>query len=111
MSQPGIDCLWIPLRLQNILIDSDQFLAAARVFTKDIIGNPIEPCREPSFAPKTANMFISLEKGLLGEVVGESRVRSSKLAQQTTHSRLMPTDQLAKSVLVFVDKNSSNKVR
>ena len=110
MSETGIDCLRVLLRLQNVFIDPDQLLPAPRVFTEYIIGNSIEPRRETSFPAETANMFIGLEKSLLREVIGESRVGSSKLAQQAAYGRLVPTDQLAESVLVFIDKDSSDKV-
>jgi hypothetical protein len=33
------------------------------------------------------------------------------LAQQASHARLMPPNQFAESMLVFIDNNSSDEVR
>ena len=56
-------------------------------------------------------MPISSQESLLGQVVRESDVRPGKLAQQTSHGRLVPADQFAEGMLVFIDKNASNEVR
>jgi hypothetical protein len=56
-------------------------------------------------------VFVGAHKSVLGQIVGEGEVSAGKLAEETSHSRLMPADQLAKSVLVIIDKNSSDEVR
>jgi hypothetical protein len=92
-------------------IDTDQLFSAARVFPEAIVGNPIKPGRKPRFAPKTADVFVGAHKSVLCQIVGEGEVSAGKLAEETSHSRLMPAHQLAKSVLVIIDKNSGDEVR
>jgi hypothetical protein len=47
---------------------------------------------------------------LLRQIICESDVGSSKLAEQTAHGRLMPPNQLTECVLVVIDKNSCDQV-
>jgi hypothetical protein len=56
-------------------------------------------------------MPVGLEKGFLSKVVGQRKVGARKLPQKASNARLMPTDQLAKGVLVFIDKNTSDEIR
>jgi hypothetical protein len=97
--------------LKLVFINSDELFAPPRVLTKDIIGDPVKPCREARFPPETANMLIGTKKGFLGKVIGQGQVCPGKLAKQTSDTRLMPPDQFAKSMLVFMDKNASDEVR
>src|SRR5258708_3900923 len=96
--------------LKVFFINSDKFLTATRVFSKRIVGNSIEPCGKTRFATKAADVFVIPEKCLLGEMVRKREIRSGKLAKQTSHARLMPSDQLAESVLIIVNKNSRDEV-
>jgi hypothetical protein len=91
------------------LINSDELLPASRVLAKAIVGNPIKPGGKFRFAAEAANVFVSTNKSVLRQIVGEGEIAAGKLAQQTSHARLMPTNQLAKSVLVVINKNSGNK--
>ena len=91
-------------------IDADQLFSAPRVFPEAIVGDPIKPGRKPRFAAKTADVFVGAHKSVLCQIVGEGEVSAGKLAEETSHSRLMPADQFAKSVLVIIDKNSSDEV-
>ena|SRR6266566_3629335 len=101
----------IVLALQLLFVDPDELFPPPRVFSKTVICNPVKPGGEPRFAAKTADMFVGAQKSFLRQIIGKRNICARKLAQQTTHARLMPTDQLAKSVLVVIDKNSSNEVR
>jgi hypothetical protein len=56
-------------------------------------------------------MFVRSDERFLGEIVRQREVVSSELAEQSANARLMTTNQLAKSVLVVINKNSSDKVR
>jgi len=56
-------------------------------------------------------MFVSAQKSFLCEIVGQSEIGPRELPQHSTHGRLMPTNQLAKRVLVVVNKDSSEQVR
>ena len=47
----------------------------------------------------------------LAKVVGQCQICPRKLAQQASHARLMPSNQFAESMLVFIDNNSSDEVR
>jgi len=91
------------------LINSDELLPASRVLAKAVVGDPIKPSGKSRFAAKATDAFISANKSVLGQIVGEGEIAAGKLAQQTSHARLMSTNQLAKSVLVVIDKNSGDK--
>ncbi len=106
-----MNSLRVLLGLPSLFIDTDKLFAASRVFSKAIVSDSIEPRREARFSSETADVSVGANKSFLSKIIGESDVRARKLAQQTTHARLMPTNQLAKSVLVVIDKNSSNEVR
>jgi hypothetical protein len=103
--------MWIVLPLQLLFVDPNELFSTPCVFPKAVISDPIKPGREARFAAKTADMFVGTQKSFLSKIISESDVRPRKLAQQTAHARLMPANQLAKSVLVVIDKNSSNQVR
>jgi len=98
------------LGLKLFFINSNKFLTATRVFSKRIVGNAIEPCGKPRFAAKAADVFVSAQKRLLGEIVRKREIRSGELAKQTSHARLMPSDQFAESVLIIINKNSRDEV-
>ncbi len=101
----------IVLALQLLLVDSDELFSPPRVFPKAIICDPVKPGGEARFAAETSDMFVGAQKSFLRQIIGKRNICAGKLAQQTAHARLMPTNQLAKSVLVVIDKNSSNQVR
>ena len=99
----------IRLGFELRLIDPDQLFSFARFFAKAVVGDPIKPSGKSRFAAKATDAFISANKSVLGQIVGEGEIAAGKLAQQTSHARLMSTNQLAKSVLVVIDKNSGDK--
>jgi len=98
-------------RLQLLLIDTDKFLATPGVFSKTVVGDPVKPGRETGFPAKTANMFVSAHKSFLRQIIGQGKIGAGELAKQTSHSRLMPTNELAKGVVIIIDKNSRDEVR
>jgi hypothetical protein len=111
LPQSGVDSVWVLFGLQNVLIDPDEFLSATGVLAKDIVGNPVEPGRKTSFSTKASNVLVSPDKRFLRKIVGQREVCPCELPQEASNGRLMPTDQLAKGVLVFIDKNTSDEVR
>src|SRR4051812_48854707 len=110
MSQSGIDGLRIVFGLQLSFIDANEFLSFPRFFPKTVVGDPVKPGRKTRFAAEAAQVFVSLEKRLLGQVVGEGDVRPDKVPEQTSHARLMIADQLGKGVVVVINKNARNEV-
>ncbi len=110
VSQTRIGHLGIPLGLKLFLIDSDKFLASPCVFPKTIVSNAIKPGRETGFTPKAADVFICAQESVLGEVIRERDIGAGKLAQETSHTRLMPPHQFAERVLIVIDKDSSDEV-
>ena len=110
VSQTRIGHLGIPLGLKLFLIDSDNFLASPCVFPKTIVSNAIKPGRETGFATKAADVFICAQESVLGEVIRQRDISAGKLAQQTSHTRLMPPHQFAKCVLIVIDKDSRDEV-
>src|SRR6266404_7253793 len=101
----------IVLPLQLLFVDPNELFSTPCVFPKAVIGDPVKPGGEARFAAKTADMFVGTQKSFLRQIIGQRNICARKLAQQTTHTRLMSANQLAKSVLVVIDKNSSNQVR
>jgi len=96
-------------RLPLLFINADQLLAAAGVLAKAIVGNSVEPGRKFRFAAKRPDVFESANESVLGQIIRQREVVPRELAQQTANARLMPADQLAKSVLVVIRKNSGDK--
>jgi hypothetical protein len=111
MSQTRIDSLRIMLRLQQFLIHADKLFAAARIFAKTIVSDAVKPGGKSRFTAKAADVLVSANKTLLRKIIGQGNVCSGELAQQTTHTRLMPAHKLAECVLIVIDKNSRDKVR
>src|SRR5437868_15248363 len=109
MSYAGIYSLRFLLGLLLFFINANELFSFARVFAKAIVGDPIKPGGKLRFAAKSPDVFVGANKCLLRQVVGHRNVAAGELAQQTTHARLMTTDQLAISVLVVINKNSSDK--
>ena len=110
VSKSGIGHVGIPLGLKLFLIDSDKFLASPRVFPETIVRNAIEPGRETGFAAKAADVFICAQESVLGEVIRQRDIGAGKLAQKTSHTRLMPPNQFAERVLIVIDKDSRDEV-
>ena len=66
--------------------------------------------RETGFTPKAADVFICAQESVLGEVIRERDIGARKLAQETSHTRLMPPHQFAECVLIVIDKDSRDEV-
>jgi len=94
-----------------LLVNPNQLFPAACIFSETIIRDPIKPRGKTRLAAKVPDVFVSTHKCFLGEIIGQSDISAGKLAKQTSHRRLVPADQLAKGVLIIIDKNSSDKVR
>jgi hypothetical protein len=99
------------LCLQLLLVHAHKLFAPARVLAKTIVGDAVKPCGETRFTAKAPNVLVSPDKRFLREIVGKRDVCPGKLAQQTTHSGLMPANELAERVLIIIDKDSRDKVR
>jgi len=110
MSESGIDRLRIVFGLELSFIDANEFLSFPRFFPETIVGNPIKPGRETSFAAETAEVLVSPQKRFLGEVVRQRNIGADQLPEQTSHARLMISDQFRKSVVVVIDKDACNEV-
>jgi hypothetical protein len=102
--------LRIVFGLQLSFIDANQFLPFPRFLPKAVVGDAIEPGRKTRFAAEVAQVFVSPQKRLLREVVGQRDVRADQVAEQTSDARLMIPDQLRKSVVVVINKDSRNEV-
>ena len=98
------------LGLQLFFVDSNKFLAPARVFSKTIVSDTVKPCRKPRFTTKAADVFVGTQEGFLGQIIRERDIGAGELTQQTSHTRLMASNQLAERVLIVINKNSRDKV-
>jgi hypothetical protein len=110
MTESGIDGLWVVFGLQLSFIDANQFLSFPGLFAETIVGNPIKPGRKPGLAPEAAEIFVSAQKGFLGEIVRERNIGPDQLPEQTSHARLMIPHQLSEGMMVIIDKNTSDEV-
>jgi hypothetical protein len=110
MSESGIDRLRIVFRFQLSFIDANEFLSFARFLAETVVSDPIKPGREARLATKAAEIFIGAQKGFLREIVRERNIRADQLAEQTSHTRLMISDQFRESMVVIIDKNTSDEV-
>jgi hypothetical protein len=110
MSESGINRLRIVFGLQLSLIDANEFLSFPRLFSKTVVGNPVKPGRKTRFAAETAEVLVSLEKGLLRQVVRERDIRPDEVTEQTSHARLVIPNQLRKGVVVVINENARNEV-
>jgi hypothetical protein len=110
MSESGINGVRIVFCLQSSFIDANQLLSFAGLFPETIVGDPIKPGRKTSFAAKTAKVFVSTQKRFLRKIIRERNIGADQLAEQTSHTRLMISDELRKSMMVIIDKNACDEV-
>jgi hypothetical protein len=110
MTESGVDGLWIVFRRELSFIDANQFLSFPRFFPETVVGDPIKPGRKTRFAAEAPQVFVGAQKSLLGQIVRERDVGSDQVAEQTSDGRLVIPDQLRKSVVVVINKDSRNEV-
>jgi hypothetical protein len=110
MSESGIDALRIVFGLELSFIDANQLLSFPGLFAETVVGDPIKPGRKTGLAAEAAEIFVGPQKGFLREIVGQRNIGADQLAEQTSHARLMISDQLREGVVVVIDKNTSDEV-
>ena len=110
MAESGIDGLGIVFRLELSFINANEFLSLPRFFPETIVGNPIKPGRKTRFAAEAPKVLVGAQKSFLGQIVREGDVGSDQIAEQTSDGRLVIPDQLRKSVVVVINKDSCNEV-
>jgi hypothetical protein len=110
MSQRGIDCVRIAFRLEDRLINADEFLPLARIFPEAVVSDTVKPGGKFRFAAKAADVFISLNERLLREIVGQGEIVARELAEQTAHDRLMTAHEFSEGMVIILKKNSCDKV-
>ena len=110
MTESGIDGLRIVFRRELSFIDANEFPSFPRLFPKTVVGNPVKPGGKTRFATEAPKVFVGAQKSFLGQIVREGDVGSDQIAEQTPDGRLMIPDQLRKSVVVVINKDSRNEV-
>jgi len=80
------------------------------VLPEYVIGDSIKPGRKLRFPAKASDVFVGADERFLGKIVGQLDVGAHELAQQAAHGRLMTANQLTKSVLVPINKNSCEQI-
>jgi hypothetical protein len=101
--QSWIDRLRVRFHLQSLIVDADEFLPFTRVFAKTIVGDSVKPRGETGLAAEAAEVFIGAQESFLGEIVGQSEVGPGKLAEQTSHARLMIPNQFGEGVVIIIE--------
>ena len=110
VSESGIDGLRIMFGLELSFIDANQLLPFPRFFPKTVVCNSVKPGRKTGFATEAAQIFVGLEKRFLRQIVCQGDIRPDKVAEQTSHARLVIPDQLRKGMVVVINKNARNEV-
>jgi hypothetical protein len=110
MSESGIDGLRIVFGLELSFVDANEFLSFPRLFSKTIVGDPVKPGRKARLPAEAPQVLVSFKKSFLRQVVRERDIRPDKMTEQTSHARLMIPDQLRKSVVVVINKDTRNEV-
>jgi hypothetical protein len=110
MTESGVDGVRIVFRRELSFIDANQFLSFPRFLPETVVGDPIKPGGKTGFAAEAPKVFVSAQKSFLGQVVREGDVGSDQIAEQTSDGRLVIPDQLRKSVVVVINKDSRNEV-
>jgi hypothetical protein len=67
--------------LQLSFIDANELLPFARFFAETVVSNPVKPGRKTRFAPKAAEVFVSLEKRFLRQIVGQGDIGPDEIAE------------------------------
>jgi hypothetical protein len=110
MAKSGIDGLRVVFGLQLSFVNANEFLSFSRFLAKTVVSDSVKPGGKTSFAAKAAQIFISLEERLLGEIVRERDIAPDQIPEQTSHTRLMISNQFSESVMVVINNNSRNEV-
>ena len=110
MSKGGVNGVRIAFRLEDRLINADEFFPFARLFAKAVIGNSIKPGGKFRFATKAPEIFVSTNKSLLRQIVGQGEIVARELSKQTAHNGLMTAHEFREGVVIIFNKNSCDKV-
>ena len=110
VAQSGIGGLRIMLGLQLSFIDANELFSFAGFFAETIVSDPVKPGRKTRLAAKAAEVLVSAQERLLGQIVRERDIGPDELAEQTSHARLMIPHQLGKGMVVVIEKNASDEV-
>jgi hypothetical protein len=110
MTKGGVSCLWVMLGFQLSFINANEFLSFARFLSKTVVSDPVKPCRKAGLAAEAAKVLVGAQECLLGKIICQGDVAPDKLTEHASHTRLMISHQLAKSVMVVINKYTSDKV-
>ena len=110
VAQSGVGGLRIMLGLQLSFINANELFSFAGLLAETIVSDPVKPGRETRLPAKAAEVLVSAQECLLGQIVGERHIGPDELAEKTSHARLMIPHQLRKSVVVIIEKNASDEV-
>lgn len=91
-------------------INANELFSFAGLFPETVVSDPVEPGRKTRLPTKAAEVLVSAQERLLGEIVRERNIGADELAKQTAHARLMIPDQLGKGVVIIIEKNASDEV-
>ena len=110
MAKSGIDGLRIVFGLQLSFIDANELLSFPRFLPETVVGNPVKPGRKPRLPAEASEVLINTQKCLLRKIVRKREIAPNELAEHPSHTRLVISHQLGKSVVVIIDKNASDEV-
>jgi len=110
VAKSGIGGLRVMFCLQLSFINANEFLSFAGLFAETIICDPVEPRRKTRLTAEAAEILVGAQKSFLRQVVRQGDIGPDKLAQQTSHARLMISHQFRKGMVVIIEKNAGDEV-
>ena len=110
VAQSRVGGLRIMLGLKLSFINANELFSFAGLLAETIVSDSVEPGRETGLPAKAAEVLVGAQECLLGQIVGEGHIGPDELAEETSHARLMVSDQFRKSVVVIIEKNASDEV-
>jgi hypothetical protein len=96
--------------LQLSFINANELLSFSSLFAETIVCDPVEPRRKTCLSAEAAQILIGAQKRFLRQVVRECDISPDKLAEQTSHARLVISHQLRKGMVVVIEKNTRDEV-
>jgi hypothetical protein len=110
VAESGIGGLRVMLGFQLSFIDANELFSFASLFPETIVSDPVKPGRKTRLPAKAAKVLVGAQESFLRQIVCQRNIGPDKLAEETSHARLMIPHQFRKGVVVIIEKNASDEV-
>src|SRR5262249_6396383 len=85
-------------------------LAPPAMVEVDVVGDPVQPRREPRVLAEAGEATIGAQEGLLRQVVGERLLAAREAAQEAAHGALVTSYELAERVAVLEEDHARDQL-